>query len=116
MLTTGKLLIRARGILRVLCAIGLLLLPLLGEQQPKDAAPPAPVPTPIARAKKVFIANAPGDRLHVRPPVEIGDCGSQEPRPAMVVHRIVRESRDFRIVRKRSIPTLIVRSPLLWMT
>jgi hypothetical protein len=63
MLTTGNLLIWARGILRVLCAIGLLLPPLLGEQQPKDAAPPAPVPTPIATAKKVFIANAPGDNL-----------------------------------------------------
>jgi hypothetical protein len=63
MLTTGNLLIWARGILRVLCAIGLLLPPLLGEQQAKDAAPPAPVPTPIATAKKVFIANAPGDNL-----------------------------------------------------
>jgi hypothetical protein len=63
MLTIRKLLICTRGILRVLCAIGLLSLPVLGAQQPKDAAPPAPVPTPIATAKKVFIANAPGDNL-----------------------------------------------------
>jgi hypothetical protein len=59
----ARLLIRKRWILCVLCAIGLLSLPLFGAQQPKDAAPAAPVPAAIAAAKKVFIANAPGDIL-----------------------------------------------------
>ena len=62
-MTIARLLIRKRGILYVLFVIGLLSIPLFGAQQPKDAAPAAPVPAAIAAAKKVFIANAPGDIL-----------------------------------------------------
>jgi hypothetical protein len=62
MLTIVRFL-RKRTTLRVLCAIGLLSQSLFGAQQPKDVALPAPVPISIATAKKVFIANAPGDSL-----------------------------------------------------
>ena len=55
--------IAKRGILHVLFAICLLWLPLLLADKPKDAAPPAPVPSSIAAAKKVFISNAPGSNL-----------------------------------------------------
>ena len=55
--------IAKRGILYVLFVIGLLSLPLLSAEKPKDAVPPAPVPSPIAAAKKVFISNAPGSNL-----------------------------------------------------
>jgi len=55
--------IAKRGILDVLFVIGLLSLPLLSAEKPKDAVPPAPVPSPIAAAKKVFISNAPGTSL-----------------------------------------------------
>jgi hypothetical protein len=58
-----RFLLRKRTTLCVLCAIGLLSHSLFGAQQPKDVALPAPVPVPIATAKKVFIANAPGDSL-----------------------------------------------------
>jgi hypothetical protein len=63
MLTIVRLRIAKRGILHVLFVIGLLSLPLLSEEKPKDAVPPAPVPSPIAAAKKVFISNAPGNNL-----------------------------------------------------
>jgi hypothetical protein len=62
-LTIVRFLPRKRTTLCVLCAIGLLSHPLFGTQQPKDVALPAPVPVSIATAKKVFIANAPGDNL-----------------------------------------------------
>ena len=52
-----------RGILHVLFVIGLLSLPLLSADKPKDAMPPGPVPSPIAAAKKVFISNTPGSHL-----------------------------------------------------
>src|SRR5690242_18782986 len=55
--------IAKREILDVLFVIGLLSLPLLSAEKPKDAVPPAPVPSPIAAAKKVFISNAPGNNL-----------------------------------------------------
>ena len=55
--------IAKRGTLLVLFVIGLLSLPLLSEDKPKDAVPPAPVPSPIAAARKVFISNAPGSSL-----------------------------------------------------
>ena len=38
-------------------------LPLFSTEKPRDAVPPAPVPSPIAAAKKVFISNAPGTNL-----------------------------------------------------
>ena len=63
MLTIVRLRIAKRGILDVLFVIGLLSLPLLSAEKPKDAVPPAPVPSPIAAAKKVFISNAPGSNL-----------------------------------------------------
>ena len=63
MLTIVRLRIAKRGILDVLFVIGLLSLPLLSAEKPKDAVPPAPVPSPIAAAKKVFISNAPGNNL-----------------------------------------------------
>jgi hypothetical protein len=62
MLTIVRPRIAKRGILHLLFAIGLLSLPLLAEK-PKDAVPPAPLPSPIAAAKKVFISNAPGSSL-----------------------------------------------------
>ena len=55
--------IAKREILDVLLVVGLLSLPLLSADKPKDAVPPAPVPSPIAAAKKVFISNAPGSSL-----------------------------------------------------
>ena len=55
--------IAKRWVLDVLFVIGLLSLPLLSAEKPKDAVPPAPVPSPIAAAKKVFISNAPGNSL-----------------------------------------------------
>ena len=63
MLRTTELLIRNRATLSVLCTIGLLSLPVFGKQQPKDSSPSAPIPTPIATAQKIFVANAPGDSL-----------------------------------------------------
>src|SRR5882724_786089 len=63
MLTIVRLRIAKRGILYVLFVIGLLSLPLLSAEKPKDAVPPAPVPSPIAAAKKVFISNTPGNNL-----------------------------------------------------
>jgi hypothetical protein len=62
-LTIVRFLLRKRTTLSVLCAIGLLSHPLFGAQQPRDLALPAPVPVSIATAKRVFIANAPGDSL-----------------------------------------------------
>jgi hypothetical protein len=62
-LTIVRFLLRKRTTLCVLCAMGLLSDSLFGAQQPKDVALPAPVPVSIATAKKVFIANAPGDSL-----------------------------------------------------
>jgi hypothetical protein len=62
-LTIVRFLLRKRTTLCALCAVGLLSHPLFGAQQPKDVTPPAPVPVSIATAKKVFIANAPGDSL-----------------------------------------------------
>ena len=61
--TIVRLRIASRGILHVLFVIALLSLPLLSKEKPKDAAPSAPVPSPIAAAKKVFISNAPGSNL-----------------------------------------------------
>jgi hypothetical protein len=55
--------IAKRRILDLFFVIGLLSLPLLSADKPKDAVPPAPVPSPIAAAKKVFISNAPGSNL-----------------------------------------------------
>jgi hypothetical protein len=55
--------IAKRGILDVLFVIGLLSLPLLSAEKPRDAVPPAPVPSAITAAKKVFISNAPGSNL-----------------------------------------------------
>ena len=63
MLTIMRLCIAKRGILHILFVIGLLSLPLLSEDKPKDAVPPAPVPSTIATARKVFISNAPGSNL-----------------------------------------------------
>ncbi len=63
MLTIVRLRIAKRGILHVLFVIGLLSLPLLAGEKPKDAVPPAPVPSLISTAKKVFISNAPGSSL-----------------------------------------------------
>jgi len=63
MLTIVRLRIAKRGILHVLFVIGLLSLPLLSAEKPKDAMPPAPVPSAIAASKKVFISNAPGSNL-----------------------------------------------------
>jgi hypothetical protein len=63
MLTIVRLRIAKRGILNVLFVIGLLSLPLLSADKPKDAVPRAPVPAPIAAARKVFISNAPGSDL-----------------------------------------------------
>ena len=63
MLTIVRLRTAKRGLLRVLSVIGLLSLPLLAAEKPKDAVPPAPVPSPIAAARKVFISNAPGSSL-----------------------------------------------------
>src|SRR4029077_7885446 len=63
MLTIVRLRIAKRGILHVLFVIGLLSLPLLSAEEPKDAMPPAPVPSAIAASKKVFISNAPGSNL-----------------------------------------------------
>jgi hypothetical protein len=63
MLTIGRLRIAKRGILLVLFVAGLLSQPLLSAEKPKDAVPAAPVPSPIAAAKKVFISNAPGSGL-----------------------------------------------------
>jgi hypothetical protein len=62
-LTIVRFLLRKRKTLCALCAIGLLSPSLFGAQQPKGMAPPAPVPVSIAAAKKVFIANAPGNSL-----------------------------------------------------
>jgi hypothetical protein len=62
-LTIVRFLLRRRTTLCVLCSIGLLSHSLFGAQQPRDVATPAPVPVSIATAKKVFIANAPGDSL-----------------------------------------------------
>jgi len=58
-----RFLLQKRTTLYVLCTIGLLSRSLFGAQQPKEVALPAPVPASIATAKKVFIANAPGDSL-----------------------------------------------------
>jgi hypothetical protein len=60
MLTTR---IAKRGIAGVLFVITLLSLPLLSTDKPKEAVLPAPIPSPIAAAKKVFISNAPGTSL-----------------------------------------------------
>ncbi len=60
MLEIVRLRIAKRGIPLVLFVTGLLSLPLLSADKPKDAVPPAPVPSPIAAARKVFISNAPG--------------------------------------------------------
>jgi len=59
MLTIARLRIARRGILTVLFVMGLLSLPLFSADKPKDAVPPAPIPSPIAAARKVFISNAP---------------------------------------------------------
>ncbi len=63
MLAVVRPFIRKSGILCVFFAVGLLSLTVFGAEQPKDMAPPAPVPAPITTAKKVFIANAPGENL-----------------------------------------------------
>jgi hypothetical protein len=63
MLTIVRLRIAKRGIPLVLFVMGLLSTPLLLAEKPKDAVPPAPVPSPIAAAKRVFISNAPGTNL-----------------------------------------------------
>src|ERR1700704_3814966 len=55
--------IAKRRILDVLFAAVFLSLPLLAADKPKDAVTPAPVPSPIAAARKVFISNAPGSSL-----------------------------------------------------
>jgi hypothetical protein len=55
--------IAKRRVLDVLLVIGLLSLPLLSADKPKDAVPPAPIPSAIAAARKVFISNAPGSSL-----------------------------------------------------
>src|SRR6478672_4113137 len=63
MLTIVRFRIAKWSILHVLFVIGLLSLPLLPAGKPKDAVPSAPVPSPIAAARKVFISNAPGNNL-----------------------------------------------------
>ena len=63
MLTIVRLRIAKRGIRHVLFVIGLLSLPLYSADKTKDTVPAAPVPSPIAAAKKVFISNAPGSSL-----------------------------------------------------
>lgn len=62
MLRITELPIRKRA-LCVLCTIALLSIPVFGKQQPKGSSPIAPVPTPIATAQKIFVANAPSDSL-----------------------------------------------------
>jgi hypothetical protein len=62
-LTIVRLRIAKRGILHVLFVIGLLSLPLFSAEKPKDTVPPAPVPSPITAARKVFISNTPGTSL-----------------------------------------------------
>jgi hypothetical protein len=66
--TIERLCTAERGILHVVFVIGLLSLPLFAADKPKDAVPPAPVPSPIAAARKVFISNAPGSH----PPASFG--------------------------------------------
>src|SRR5450755_1138219 len=67
MLTIVRLRIAKRGILHVLFVIGLLSLPLLSADKPKDGLPPAPVPSPIAAARKVFrLEHFPQDRKEVK--------------------------------------------------
>jgi len=63
MLTVVRIRIAKRGILNVLSVIGLLSLPLLSAEKPKDVVSPAPVPSSIAAARKVFVSNAPGSNL-----------------------------------------------------
>ena len=63
MLTIVRLRSAKRGIPIVLFVIGILSLPRLSAEKPKDPVPPAPVPSPIAAARKVFISNAPGNNL-----------------------------------------------------
>ena len=65
MLTIARLRIAKRGILTVLFVMGLLSLPLLSEDKPKNVVPPPPIPSPIAAARKVFISNAPGTSLPI---------------------------------------------------
>ncbi|MFZ0636917.1 MAG: hypothetical protein WA755_05215 [Candidatus Acidiferrales bacterium] len=61
---TMKVLLQKYWIANVLCAMALLSSPpLRAQQQPKDAAPPAPMPASITNAKKAFISNAPGGIL-----------------------------------------------------
>jgi len=50
------------------CAIALISVPFSKAQQSKQSAGPAPVPSQILTAKRVFIANAPGDN----PPSSLG--------------------------------------------
>lgn len=65
-------------------------LPLLGAQQPKDAAPPAPVPTQIAAARKLFIANAPGENV----PKSLG----APDRPYNEFYQAMKNSRGYELV------------------
>jgi hypothetical protein len=58
--TLVRLRIAKRGILLVLFVIVFASIPLLSADKPKDAVPPAPIPSLIAAARKVFISNAPG--------------------------------------------------------
>ena len=55
--------IAKRRVLDVLLVIGFLSLPLPSADKPKEAVPPAPIPSAIAVARKVFISNAPGSSL-----------------------------------------------------
>jgi hypothetical protein len=63
MLTIVRLRSAKRGIPIVLFVIGILSLPRLSAEKPKDPVPSAPVPSPITAARKVFISNAPGNNL-----------------------------------------------------
>ena len=63
MLSIMRLDVSKRRILHVLFVIGALSLPLFPADKPKAQVPPAPVPSPIASARKVFISNAPGSDL-----------------------------------------------------
>jgi len=63
MLRITELLIRKREALCLLCTIGLLSILAFGRQEPKDSQTVGPLPTPLVKAHKIFVSNAPGDIL-----------------------------------------------------
>jgi hypothetical protein len=55
--------VRAAVMLSLLCVAASASVPVAAQQAKKDEAPPAPLPAQLLAAKKVFIANAPGENL-----------------------------------------------------